>query len=406
MKRKSIGIFMPFFLCLITFLACQKSNSNLSPSTDSEISSSLSLAEAKAWFTNSRNSAASKNGEASRPFSNPIPDWSKAINTVDKDWYVIELPIRFDKSVGFNTRASDNVEEKPTNTKTSLVILKHKKTGVLRSALMHLTAGSEVNLQNINYGRRTNLSGTVLFTTMEGEFLNGWVYENGKIKSSIKNKTENTASRMELPDDCRTIQIDWYEQTCTTYPNNTEICSGWVYTHSSYQTVCTSDGSGGGGGTGGSGDDEFDLAAEALLFAEMMDKSSSPEEKSTTFTTSTMAQKAFQWIVVQQKSGSWKVTSYDIAEGYNSNNTGAIIYNIIHERSSISGNTSLFRIRKSPIVPQGPGIPLLLLGWSEFTNSVSIASDYKSGTVTVAGSLTNFGVPVSFHSQYCTVRVH
>lgn len=212
----------------------------------------LSLKEAKAWFNDYiKKISASKNSTTIEILSNPTPDWSKALIAADQKSYVLEAPIRFDKPIGYTVHSTEGIKIEPVNTKTSLIILKDKETGYVRLILMHLTASIGIDLQKVNYKNRLNFSGTVVFTTMEGVFLNGWVYDKGKIKSMISKKKENTANRMELPEDCTTIQIDWFEQTCTTYPNNTEICSGWVYTHTSYQTVCTSDGSGGGGGVGG-----------------------------------------------------------------------------------------------------------------------------------------------------------
>ena len=239
----------------------KKNDTDLVKSDSSKSPFSFSLTEAKRWFTdNIRNTTAPQNSEVNELFSNAIPDWSKATNTQDKDWYVIELPIRFNKSIGFDVHAVGNVESKPSNKKTSLVILKHKKNGNLRSVLMHLASTSETNLQKINYANKENFNGTVLYTTLNGMFLNGWVYENGKVKAAISKKKENLASRVELPgDECTTIQIDWYEQTCTYYSNNTEICSGWTYTHTTYQTICTGDGSSGGGGSGGPAPEEIPI---------------------------------------------------------------------------------------------------------------------------------------------------
>lgn len=267
MKKICIGNLLP--LIMLLFWGCQKSSSNFDQPNDPNTPNELSVAEAKTFFVNYiQNSSVSNNSEANKVFTHPTPDWSKAFTTADQESYAVEVPIRFDKSVGFNTHLAGSSVKNPINTKTSLVILKHKETGTLRAVLMFLTAPQDVNLQSVNYGNKNEFSGTVLFTTMESELINGWVYEKGKIKSTISKKEDNTTSRMELPEDCTTIQIDWYEQTCTTYPNNTEICSGWAYTHSTYQTVCTGDGSSGGGGAGGgSGCSYTNATARSLIDA-------------------------------------------------------------------------------------------------------------------------------------------
>lgn len=237
---------------MLLLFGCQKSDRTLSPSAAINSVLNLNVEEAKSWFkVYEEKVSVMKKAPPAGLLSNPRPEWSSSIFTTDQKSFVIEVPIRFDKQIGYNFPSSESIRTKPSNAKTTLVILKDKETGYVRFVLMHLTAKVGVNLQKVNYGNRSDFSGTVIFTTMEGSFLNGWIYDKGKIISVISKKYENTSSRMELPEDCTIIQIDWYEQTCTTYPNNTEVCSGWIYTHTSYQTVCTSDGSGDGGGPGG-----------------------------------------------------------------------------------------------------------------------------------------------------------
>lgn len=171
----------------------------------------------------------------------------------------------------------------------------------------------------------------------------------------------------------------------------------------------------GGGGTGdnpneepgewlGGGEaQEYDLEAEAALFVEALSTKISPQEKTITYTSASVTGVTFQWIVVENQFGAWKVQSSDIAEGYNSSNTGAVLYKIQHQGSAISGLTQWGRIRRDG----SQGVPLISLSWSESSNSSTIASDYRSGTVSVSGFLKNLGLgfPGNSHSNFCKIRL-
>lgn len=143
-----------------------------------------------------------------------------------------------------------------------------------------------------------------------------------------------------------------------------------------------------------------------MLLSQVLSNRSSPQEKNFTYTDATVTGVPFEWVVVENSSSLWKVFSSDIAEGYNSTSTGAILYRIQHQGSAITGQTSWNRVRRGG----GPAIPFINISWSESSNSTSIASDYKSGSITVSGALINhsMGTSIAFRSvtQTCTVRVN
>lgn len=161
---------------------------------------------------------------------------------------------------------------------------------------------------------------------------------------------------------------------------------------------------GSGDGSGGSEGNQFDLEAENALMNEVYNTSSESIFKNVSFSTlePVESQVPFTWVIVKQSGNLWEVKSSDIAKGYNSTNTGAIIYDIEHENSSISGQTFWCRVpRNYP----GPCIPLVYLSWQESSNSKTISSNYKSGTVTVSGALKNFGITVNTFTQTCRINV-
>lgn len=148
-------------------------------------------------------------------------------------------------------------------------------------------------------------------------------------------------------------------------------------------------GSGGGSAGGGDNNEDYDVPAEAALQAEVLSTTTPSASTTVSYTSPTEASVPFQWVVVKNTFNLWQVISSDIAKGYNSTNTGAIIYDIQHVGSSITGQTEWGRIPRRPGLPI---TPLIKLSWAETSATKSIANDYRSGTVTVSGDLKNLGV--------------
>jgi hypothetical protein len=222
---------------------------------------------------------------------------------------------------------------------------------------------------------------------------------------SIAERRSKTESQELKTNNC----IDWYLVT-TYYNADGSSESTWHYISTTCNCEQTRIAAGGrsyrlncSGGGGGGDIIDYDLEAEAALLNEAFSiSSSSPIQRIVTFTSETMAEVPFQWEVVKNITNTWRVTSYDVADGYNSNNAGAIIYRIRHLSSNISGITNLYRI---PRGGTGPHIPLAILSWAEDYVSTNIDSDYKSGTVNVSGNVKNFGRRFRGAYNSCTVTV-
>ncbi len=154
---------------------------------------------------------------------------------------------------------------------------------------------------------------------------------------------------------------------------------------------------------GGDEPNEFDEEAEAQLIAQIFSAENSNQSENISFTSPVEQSIPFEWVIVKNSSNLWQVKSYDVAKGYNSTNTGALVYDIQHIESKISGQTSWNRIRRRP----GGFTPALVnLSWEESSNAKYIAADYKSGRVTVSGILKNFLVNFQLYTQYCDISVH
>ena len=251
------------------------------------------------------------------------------------------------------------------------------------------------------------------------------------IQAFFYNKQYRTVDAYEIRDNkWRPLQASCLnkpdEQLTTNFDGGSGECTQWgvyIVTRDQYGNVLdeqliytywVGDCSGGGGAgnnpndspgetMGGGESEEYDLHAEAALLVEALSTKKEPQEKNITYSSATVTGVPFQWIIVENQLGAWKVKSSDIAEGYNSSNTGAVLYRIQHQGSAISGLTQWGRIRRDG----SQGVPLINLSWSESSNSSTIASDYRSGTVYVSGFLKNLGLqfPGNSHSNYCKIRL-
>jgi hypothetical protein len=100
---------------------------------------------------------------------------------------------------------------------------------------------------NISYTKRSNdFSGHIFFTDLNDIFINGWVYENGKIiQASGAKLSSRTYIRMQpLQEGCYTYEIYNYERICNYYNDGTVECTEWEYTGSTTETYCYDGGTG------------------------------------------------------------------------------------------------------------------------------------------------------------------
>jgi hypothetical protein len=227
---------------------CKKDSNAVSESSDA-----FSVATAKQWYANNAGTKQNNlNSSTRKKIGKFSPLWDKAFNSNDDKYEVIETPLSFDHNPGFAS-SSDQSKSK-VNGITRMLILKDKKSGEIKSALMHVFSNSGTEDKNITYSKgKQDFTGTVFFTDLDGNFVNGWQYEKGKITGKSNNQivSTNSGGKAVLPTDCTTVETLWFERDCTDYANGTSKCSPWVYIGSTFQTFCTIEG--GGGGTGGGG---------------------------------------------------------------------------------------------------------------------------------------------------------
>lgn len=258
MIKKLILLSTASITSFLLFYSCSKeSETGKFNKTDNK---NFSITEAKDWFSNhttqqSNPGLAKKNYKKNSTF---YPQWNNAIVTGDKNYEIVECPLKFDAHPGFIISTNDKVNN-TIHGITRLLILKNKKSGTIQSAFMHIYSTSGSDDFTITYSNKgAHFSGFIFFTDSYGEFINGWQYNDGVITKQCKRKLpkNNISSKAPLPppeDDCETLEIRWYEQDCDYFSDGSSQCTDWFYIGSTYETYCSS-----GGGGGYSGEDNKD----------------------------------------------------------------------------------------------------------------------------------------------------
>lgn len=193
------------------------------------------------------------------------PRWSRALKGMDPNYFVVECPLNFDVSPGISVQPAgkENLQNN-INSLSRLLVLKNKSTGKIRSAIMYLHFKGMPDTA-IAYGNRKTFSGLIYFTTLGGRFINGWMYENGKItrRSSDRPARDTTTTATPLdslavmdPIDedqqCYFYVVRHYERYCSYNTGTGDIvsCTPWQFTYSESFYYCVEfdlpDGGGGG----------------------------------------------------------------------------------------------------------------------------------------------------------------
>jgi uncharacterized membrane protein YgcG len=265
-----------YFICLFIFLISFILNSCKKDTTQSQ-NLTPTIEKAKSWYENLY--LVSTNGDVKQN-SLGTQD-ANAIGSIDftkfvkPNWYenssysrfgddVIEMPIDGSTKVNLNLRndISGQFKYEKNNSKSSFLLLNHENT--YNVYIMTIIADSSylkndlTKLDRNKYNKRdSDFSGVVLYFTPKGEFVNGWFYKGGIIKSQLSpdNQSSNV-STVNGGNETNTVKANYFTTTCTdwyqtTYYNNTAI--GTAYLGRICQLTYTPDGSGGSGGSPGTG---------------------------------------------------------------------------------------------------------------------------------------------------------
>lgn len=253
MKSRSLLVLFSFTAYAVICLSGCKKNSqeDLSPGIHQSM---FSIADAKQWYSASGNLKASFSNARTDTFKNKFgkftPVWDKALNTEDSKYYIVESPLQFDNAPGYSVKGADK-SIPVINGSTRLLVLKHKETGVITSALMHIYSSTGSGTEKITYGKRDDgFSGRIFFTDIDGNFFNGWKYENGKVTGKSKialNKRNNyKLAPTDLGGDaCTTYTVYILMRTCY-YDMSGHLleCTPWEVLFSYPEDTCPGAGDG------------------------------------------------------------------------------------------------------------------------------------------------------------------
>jgi len=218
-----------FFLLVIW--GCQKEQLKEATTENDKDATSMSVAEAKSWFeTNQQPLMTFKAGKIEDKKAVVIkPNWNNAFKSKNSKYEVVETEILSQGGFGFATKESFDVyslakKEDYLTSLSRLVVLKNKETKNRVSFIMTIV-GDKNFLEkkkfkiNDTYLKRDNeLSGYVLYHNLNGDFVNGWNYKEGKIKGKISISDASLPAlslKNFLKDEA--IIYEWFEVTVTSY---------------------------------------------------------------------------------------------------------------------------------------------------------------------------------------------
>jgi hypothetical protein len=252
-RKNLLALSASVVAAVLLITGCKKDANEVSENSDA-----FSVATAKQWYANNAGTKQNNlNGNSRKKIGNFSPLWDKAFTGNDDKYEVVEAPLSFDKTLGF--ASSSNADKNNINGLTRMLILKNKKSGEIKPALMHVFSKSGTVDKDISYSKRNkDFTGNIFFTDLDGEFVNGWQYESGKIirKGDKEVSSNNVSAKLPTPGDggeCQILEIIWYERDCqeVAYNSGVYTCGPWQYLSATYVTYCLPTGGGGGGSNGG-----------------------------------------------------------------------------------------------------------------------------------------------------------
>lgn len=208
--------------------------------------SPLTIAEAQNWLNDVTSTSGSRlrtkayvsNGDE-EDFSllEPLFDWNLAEVSNDSLWSVVELPWNYVDAevVVKSSDVAAYAEENPNVAIPQiqrLVIMRNLSTGdtygfcmvVLPSLSYWQRTGDAVT--EIRYLNRDNaFDGAVLFYSLQGDFVNGWLYQNGIIEGKLQLYSSSSPQQASI----QKLHYDYYTIETCVYQKNVNSAGDIVY---------------------------------------------------------------------------------------------------------------------------------------------------------------------------------
>ncbi|MDR0334231.1 MAG: hypothetical protein LBI15_12325 [Dysgonamonadaceae bacterium] len=211
MKRKIIYLSLLMAILVIVLYACQD---DIFEKRSSEKVSSLTVAGARYWYEvalvqHDLNRVALRSANSDEILA-PAPNWNIAEMSNNQLWNVVELPWEYEGGEKEEVIAIAEVWEyaKANNitpeSVTKLVVMENRRTGEVYVFKMKIAPdlaymlNNSGRLQDNKYlTRESDLSGFVMFYTLENRFVNGYWHKDGIVLRELiqSNAANNTGPR-------------------------------------------------------------------------------------------------------------------------------------------------------------------------------------------------------------------
>lgn len=256
MKTKKLKhvFFILSVLAIIFIIAC--SREFIEPPQ----ASSLTVAQAKSWFLTREIAPVMmlKSSKAGKR-TDCTPDWEHAFASNNDDYEVVEAPITSQIHFSFSTEESMDLSKKNNepgflNSSSHFIVQKNKRTGLQEGYIMTIIGDADYlkakkfQISNNSYLRKDkDFSGYVLFHDIDGNFVNGWQYKNGKVSGSMTLASPNQSSfKLKVAPILQTCQVITVYEYYVDDPSIITIIGEYI-------SCNTSGGGYAGGGNGGGG---------------------------------------------------------------------------------------------------------------------------------------------------------
>jgi len=225
----------------------------------------------KDGFIEMRSSSKENNGNNGNSGNNGNlavkPRWEYSIIEQNNTHQAVEIILEMDKA--FNTVTPETDEEyrksrkkEYLRSKTSLIYLTEKKTGATNIFLMtivpdlsYLVSAKFDPFKKMSYLKRDNkFEGLIYYHNLKGEFVNGWVYKEGKVVATMEALSKKPDFELRSGG-CTTYYSITYVEQCwnTGNPESGTPTFSNCYTYIEdyyFYTICDYSDGGGGGGYG------------------------------------------------------------------------------------------------------------------------------------------------------------
>ncbi|GHT11558.1 hypothetical protein FACS189426_13620 [Bacteroidia bacterium] len=226
----------------------------------------LTVSEAQQWYESNLKGAAIELRAGGKDSKIKVkPNWTRSYTKKDKDYETVEVGLASNRGFGFfDTESKEKFDETQDSrylkSITRLITRKNRKTNETDGFLMTIipdlayleSTKFEPFKQNYYLERDKKFTGHILFHNLDGDFVNGWGYKDGKLYT-VSNPNDDSP-KLEL----RTAPYcdSWCVLSYITTINNSYVAEREVVIMPNtyvYEYYCYSRCDGGDGGNGGDG---------------------------------------------------------------------------------------------------------------------------------------------------------